>query len=238
MFSPLIRKLGHGSDLTAADHKRLIGLARTRRVEARQQIIEQGSRPEDVQLVLEGFAGRCKVLRNGKRQIMALLVPGDFCDLHVAILGAMDHSIVALSPCLVASLSRNTILELTEHHPRITRALWWATLVDEAILREWLVNMGQREAHHRLAHLFCELLMRLEVAGVGDGNGYPFPIRQNDLADALGLTSVHINRTLQLLREEGLIVLHGRRLDIPDVERLKAYCDFDPDYLHLVKRAA
>jgi CRP-like cAMP-binding protein len=236
MFSPLIRKLGHGVDLTEADRDRLAYLGRTRQIDARQEIIAQGDRPEDVHLVLSGFACRDKVLRNGKRQILALLVPGDFCDLHVAILDVMDHGITALSPCTVAELPRATILNLTENHPRITRALWWTTLVDEAILREWLVNMGQREAHQQLAHLFCELLVRLQAAGIGDADGYPFPLRQGDLAEVLGLTSVHVNRTLQSLRDENLIVLRGRRLEIPDVERLKAYCDFDPAYLHLVKR--
>ena len=236
MFSPLIRKLGHGADLTKVDHNRLIGLGATRQVGAGQRIIEQGDRPEDVHLVLSGFACRYKVLRNGKRQIMALLVPGDFCDLHVAILEAMDHGIAALSPCTIADLPRTTILDLTENYPRIARALSWATLLDEAILREWLVNMGQREAHRQLAHLFCELLLRLQMAGIGDANGYRLQITQEDLADVLGLTSVHVNRTLQSLREEGLIALRNRRLDIPDVERLKAYCDFDPAYLHLAKR--
>lgn len=109
-------------------------------------------------------------------------------------------------------------------------------MVDEAILREWLVNMGQREAPQQLTHLFCELLVRLQVAGIGAADGYQFPLTQEDLADVLGITTVHVNRTLQALREEGLIVLRRHRLDIPDVERLKAYCDFDPDYLHL-KRA-
>ena len=236
MFSPLIRKLGHSVDFTAADRDRLTQLSRTRRVEARHQIIEHGSRPEDVHLVLDGFACRYKMLRNGKRQIVALLVPGDFCDLHVAILGAMDHGIATLSSCTIADLPRTTILDLTENHPRIARALWWATLVDEAILREWLVNMGQREADQQLAHLFCELLVRQQVAGIGDANGCPLPLRQEDLADVLGLTAVHVNRTLQSLRDEGLIALRRRRLDIPDLERLQAYCDFDPDYLHLVKR--
>ncbi|WP_342111663.1 Crp/Fnr family transcriptional regulator [Methylobacterium sp. SI9] len=236
MFSPLISKLSHGADLTGVDHQRLAKLARTRLVGAHRNLIERGDRPQDVHLVLSGFACRYKVLRNGKRQIVALLVPGDFCDLHVAVLGAMDHSIATLSPCTVADLPRDTILDLTERHPRIAHALWWTTLVDEAILREWLVNMGQREADQQIAHLFCELLVRLQVAGVADANGYPFPLTQEDLAETLGLTSVHVNRTLQAMREAGLIVLQKRQLDIPDVERLKAFCDFDPDYLHLVKR--
>lgn len=189
-----------------------------------------------MRLVLSGFACRYKILRDGKRQIVALLLPGDFCDLHVAILGAMDHGIATFSPCTIADLSRAKVLDLTEQYPRIGRALWGATLVDEAVLREWLVNIGRREGVQRMAHLFCELLMRFQAVGLADGDSYPFPLTQTDLADVLGLTSVHVNRMLQVLRQAGLIVLQKQRLAIPDVDRLKAFCDFNPDYLHLVKR--
>lgn len=237
MLDPFIRKLEHGADLTEADHSRIASIARVRQVGAGQTIIEQGERPDDVRLVLSGFAYRYKVLRDGKRQIVALLVPGDFCDLHVAILGAMDHGIAAMSLCTIADLSRATVLDLTEKYPRIGRALWWATLVDEAVLREWLVNIGRREAAPRMAHLFCELLVRLQAVGLADQASYPFPLTQVDLADALGLTPVHVNRTVQALRQAGLIVLKKRRLAIPDVRRLKAFCEFDPIYLHLVKRS-
>lgn len=235
MFSPFIRKLGHGAELLQADYARLSQLAPTRRVEAYQDIISQGDRPENVHLILSGIACRYKMLNDGSRQIMALLLPGDLCDLNVAILSAMDHGIATLSPCTVAYLPQATILDLIKY-PRIARALSWATLVDTAILREWLVNLGRRDTNHRLAHLICELRVRLQMAGVGDPNGYQFPIIQRDLADVLGVTSVHINRTLQFLREEGLIKLQRRWIEIPDVERLEAFCDFNSGYLHLVKR--
>jgi len=235
-FSPLIKKLRYGADLKEADCDRLARLVGIRRIGARQQIVLQGDRPENVYVVLDGFACRYKVLRQGKSQIMALLVPGDFTDLHGAVLGTMDHGIMAVSACTVAELPRTAILELIENHPRICHTFHWATLVDGAILREWLVNMALREAPQRIAHLFCEMLVRLRVAGVGDANSYPFPLTQQELAEVLGLTSVHVNRTLQHLRDEGLIVLSKRRLIIPDVDRLKAYCDFNPDYLHLSRR--
>lgn len=236
VFGPLISKLRHGADLKEADCDRLARLAGIRRIGARQQIVLQGDRPENVYVVLDGFACRYKVLRQGKSQIMALLVPGDFTDLHGAVLGTMDHGIMAVSACTVAELPRTAILELVENHPRICHAFHWATLVDGAILREWLVNMALREAPQQIAHLFCELLVRLRAAGVGDANSYPFPLTQQELAEVLGLTSVHVNRTLQYLRDDGLIVLRRRRLIIPDVDRLKAYCDFNPDYLHLSRR--
>lgn len=233
----LIRKLSVQGGLTGNDRQTLDGLhASTRQVAAGRDIIAQGDEPNDVHLVVEGFACRYKVLPDGSRQIVAVLVPGDFCDLHVAILGEMDHAIGAISACTLVEIPRETVLDLTEHHPRIARALWWATLVDEGTLREWIANIGQREAAERLTHLFCELLVRLQVVGLADANSYPMPLRQSDLADVLGMTSVHVNRTLQTLREAGLIVLERRRLTIPDVERLKAYCSFDPAYLHLEPR--
>lgn len=237
MHNPLIAKLEHGVDLTDADRGLLNDLIRqTRTVGARQAIIHEGERPDFVYLVLDGFACRYKTLVGGARQNMAYLVPGDFCDLHVAILGAMDHTIATLSPCTIVDIPRHAILDLTDQHPRIARALWWCTLVDEGTLREWLLNIGQREAAQRLAHLFCELLVRLQAVGLADANSYALPITQEELGDTLGVTSVHVNRTIQALRDDGFITLRSKRLTIPDVARLYAYCEFNPNYLHLTKR--
>ncbi|KQT96119.1 hypothetical protein ASG60_20545 [Methylobacterium sp. Leaf469] len=236
MFSSFICKLEHGANLTDADRTRLAYLPRGHRIAARQPIITKGTRPENVHIVLDGFACRYKMLRNGKRQIIALLVPGDCCDLNAAILGTMDHSIATLSSCTIAILPRATILDLNEQHPRIAHALRWTALVDEAIAREWLVNMGKRDASRRFAHLFCELRVRLRMVGIGNEDGYPFPLRQEDMADAVGLTSVHTNRTVQSLREKGLLRLQDHKLHIPDAMQLEEYCDFDPAYLHLHKR--
>jgi CRP-like cAMP-binding protein len=185
-----------------------------------------------VRLILEGFACRYKLLADGRRQIMAYLVPGDFCDLHVFILKAMDHTIATLSPCRVVDIPRERILELTERSA-LARALWWATLVDEATLREWLVNIGARSAEERIAHLLCELLLRLRVVGLADGAEYELPITQAELADTMGLSSVHVNRVLQRLRGDGLITLKSKHLVILDVERLNAFGGFTPNYLYL-----
>lgn len=237
MSNPLILKLQHGANLTDQDRATLEeASARTKRIDARQDIIREGDRPEDVHLVIEGFACRYKVLADGKRQIMALLVPGDFCDLHVAILGEMDHSIATLSACTMVHIPRATVLDLTQNHPRIAHALLWNTLVDEGVLREWLVNMNQRNADHRTAHLFCELLVRLQAVGRADETSFDLPMTQSELGDLLGLSTVHVNRTLQTLRDDGLIVLRSKRLTIPDVGRLKHYAQFTPNYLHLAKR--
>lgn len=235
--NPLIRKLQYAGGLTEADRclvRRVCEAMRT--VERREDLIQQGERPENVHLVLDGFACRYKMMEGGNRHIMAVLVPGDFCDLHVALLSRMDHTIATLTPCTIVEISRATILELIENHPRLACALRWATLVDVAVLREWLVNLGQRSADQRLAHFFCEILLRLQVVGLANENGCPMPIRQSDLADIFGLTEVHVNRMLQQLREAGLIVLRQRRLEVPDVERLRAFCGFNPDYLHMTPR--
>jgi CRP-like cAMP-binding protein len=173
---------------------------------------------------------------DGGRQIMAWLVPGDFCDLHVAILGEMDHSIAALGPCRIAEISRATIAEISDSRPVVNRAMWWATLVDEGVLREWLVGMGRRPADRRIGHLFCELHTRLAAVGLTDDGGFDLPVSQTELADTVGLTPVHVNRVLQQLREDKLIRLEGKRLTILDFARLAAFADFDPNYLHLTPR--
>jgi CRP-like cAMP-binding protein len=223
--------------LSDDDRRRLDEAARdVREIGPRQDLIREGERPEEVHLILEGFACRYKILPGGERQIIAFLVPGDFCDLHVAILGEMDHGIATLSACQVAYIPRKTVDELTSNHPAINRALWWATLVDEGTLREWLVSMGRRPADRQMAHLFCELLLRLRSVGLASENGFDFPVTQQELADTLGLSTVHVNRILHQLREDGLITLSGRRLTIHDVDRLREFAEFDPSYLHLVKR--
>ena len=237
MANVLIAKLERGADLTAEDRARLDSVVRNpRKVGKRKDLIREGDAPNVVQLVLDGFACRYKVLPNGRRQIMAFLIPGDFCDFHVAILGTMDHSIATLTPCTMVEIPRETISDLTSNHPRITRALWWSTLVDEAILREWLVSMGQRPADQQVAHVLCELLVRLQSVGRATDTSYEFPLTQQELGDAMGLSVVHTNRSLQALREEGLLVLTEGKVTIPDVARMSDYAGFDPNYLHLTQR--
>jgi CRP-like cAMP-binding protein len=237
MRSPFFSKLDHGPPLVDEDWAKLSAITSTqRRVGARRDVICEGDKPDSVHLVLEGLACRYKILPGGRRQIMALLLPGDFCDLHAAILGAMDHSIATISPCILVDISREAIEELTDHHPRITRALWWSNLVDEAILREWLVSRGGRPAEQRLAHFFCELLVRMQAVGRAEDASYDLPMTQEDLADAMGLSAVHLNRSLQRLRTDGLIKLKSRRLTVLDRPTLEALGGFNPNYLRLRKR--
>ncbi|MCJ2083544.1 Crp/Fnr family transcriptional regulator [Methylobacterium sp. J-090] len=234
MQDALIRKLESYEELTDADRRALRAFVpRLREVPARTDLIREGDIPSNMHLILDGFACRYKVLPDGQRQIMAYFIPGDFCDLNVFILDQMDHNIGTISQCQVVEIPRKSIDAITAQYPTITRAFWWCALVDEAVLRQWLVNMGARSPDQRIAHLFCELLLRMDVVGRVKDNSLPFPFTQTDLADSVGLSDVHVSRTLRKLRRLELITLHRRVLTILDAEQLKAYCGFNPNYLHL-----
>jgi CRP-like cAMP-binding protein len=200
---------------------------------AKQDVVVEGSRPTKSTLLLAGLAIRYTTLMDGSRQITAIHVPGDFIDLHSFPLQMMDHSVAALSDCQFATFPHAALEAVLEREPNLTKSLWMLTLLDSAIHREWLVAMGALAAPARTAHLFCELFLRLQVVGLTDRNSYAFPINQNDLADVLGLSSVHINRTLQHLRAEGLIEFQHGRVTILDWARLTATAQFDTRYLHL-----
>lgn len=198
----------------------------------RRDIIREGEAPEDVFVLISGLACRYKLLRNGRRQLVALLVPGDLCNLHMMVLDRMDHSVGALSQCLAVRIPKRIIQEMLQR-PAIGRALWWAALTDEAILREWLLSVGQRSASERLAHLFYEMYLRLQAVGLTDDNSYRLPVTQIELGDAMGLSSVHINRTLQKLRGQGLLAFDGGKVVILDPKSLMTYAGFRDDYLFL-----
>ena len=234
MPNPFIQKLEHGCDLTDADREQIQqAVSRPSTVAACETLIREGAVPKNVHVILEGFACRYKELSDGRRQITAYLVPGDLCDLHVNILREMDHSIGTLTPCKVARVPPETIEALMAASPRINRALWWATLIDVSTCREWMTSMGQRTAERQLSHLLCELLARLQAVNLADDNSYDLPITQSEFGDTLGLSAVHINRSLQVLRKDGLITLRHGRLTIMDVEQLKEFAGFTPNYLHL-----
>ncbi|MGI8610670.1 MAG: Crp/Fnr family transcriptional regulator [Sphingomicrobium sp.] len=184
-------------------------------------------------LLLEGWAYRYKSMVNGGRQIMAYLLPGDLCDVQIFLFEEMDHSIGLLSDALVAKIPAAEMLDLMDRYPRIERALMWATLVDEATLREWLLNVGQRDALQRIAHLFCELCVRLRVVKlVDEDHSFRLPLTQTELADTTGMTTVHVNRSLQRLRQDGLIISRQGRLTILDYKRLAEIAGFNATYLH------
>ncbi|MEA3141782.1 MAG: hypothetical protein QOK23_3951 [Gammaproteobacteria bacterium] len=234
MTNPLLRKLMNFTQLSDEECSAVNECCNdVREFAAREDVISQGDRTGGVKLLLEGFACRYKVLEDGRRQIVAYFVPGDLCDLRVFILKRMDHSIGAVITSKVATISPENVLRLTNNYPNLTRALWWSTLVEEAVAREWIVNVGQRNALERMAHLFCELLYRFRAVGLNQGNSCTLPLTQVELAETLGLSSVHVNRTLQELRRQKLITLEGGTLTIQDLETLKEVSFFNPDYLHL-----
>ncbi|KWV48883.1 cyclic nucleotide-binding protein [Bradyrhizobium macuxiense] len=206
---------------------------RVRHFGPRVDIVREGDKPKDVHLILSGWACRYKQLEDGRRQVVSFFLPGDICDINVFILREMDHSIGTITPVSIADLPHEFFDHVAARHPRIVAAFWWETLVDAAIQREWTMNLGQRTALERTAHLLCEIWLRLRVAGLTRGDSCDFPLTQADLADAAGLSKVHVNRTLQELRANGLIVLKGRTLSVPDLDRLMRAGLFNPNYLHM-----
>lgn len=235
MDNPFARKMEPHVRLGPEDRAVLEGLARqhVRHVAARQDIESQNSDPHHTHLILDGWACRYKQFPDGRRAIVALLLPGDLCDPFVFRRARMDHGIGALTPVTVARIAPDQIGDAVRRRPAIEECLWREMLATTAIHREWTASVGRRSAIERLAHLFCELHLRLARVGLADASTLPMPVTQPDLADALGQTSVHINRTLKALRTGGLIVLRGRRLTIRDPAGLRERGLFDPAYLQL-----
>jgi CRP-like cAMP-binding protein len=237
--SPFIRKLEAFNALSDEDRQMLARIsAEPEAVAPHTDLACEGERPRGVYLIMEGMACRHKRLHDGARQIMAYLLPGDLCDLDVALLTRMDHTITTLSACKVVRLPPETVTDVLERHPAVARGLRMSTLVDEATLREWLLNIGRRTPVQRLSHLFCELFERLTVVACVDQEGFALPLTHAELADTTGLSSVHVTRSLQELRQRGLIDLTDGALRILDAERLRTLAGFDVNYLHLGASAA
>lgn len=199
----------------------------------RETIVQVGKRQSAAILILEGAACRYKLLPDGRRQIAAFMLPGDMCDPRVCFLHALDHSIAATSALKFVRLDWASIGALTNRQPNLARMMLWAKQVDESIARELAMSLGQRTAVERVAHLLCELFVRLERVGLAGPEGFRMQMTQGDLAAALGLSIVHINRVLQQLRARKLIVLRGRQVQTPSFEALAAEAHFSRDYLDL-----
>lgn len=232
--NPLLAKMERFVPLTDAEREALRELSRNARIHRRgTDLISEGDKPDSVFLLLDGWAYRYKHLANGNRQIMAYLIPGDLCDIRIFLFEKMDHSIGLLSDATVVRIPAAEMLAVMDRFPRIERAFMWATLVDEATLREWLLNIGQRDALQRLSHLICELCVRLSVVDlVDDQDSFVMPLTQAELADTTGITAVHVNRSLQRLRRDELIVTRDGKMTILDFDRLAALSGFSDDYLH------
>ena len=234
MVSAFVRKLQAFAPLSIEEKRALDGLCEqivTRK--AGEDLIQEGERPSHVHLLIEGWAYRYKLLPDGSRQIMAYLIPGDLCDIHIVILKTMDHSLGLLSDAKIGLIPEHAMLDLLDRHPRIARALFWVTLVDGATLRAWLVNTLRRDPFERVAHLFCELWHRMRTVGLVDAGTFDLPLTQTELGDTIGLNSVTVNRVLQRLRAEDLITLRRGQLTILDAGRLMMISGFNPNYLHL-----
>ena len=233
MTNPFLRKLERYVPLSA-DHRREIKALTepVQHFQARQNIIQDGENPQVVNVVMNGWACRYKLLPDGRRQIIALFLPGDMCDPYVFLLGHRDHALGTLTPVTLARVPSQAIRDLTASGPALAEALWWQTLIAIDIQREWTVSLGRRNAVERLAHLFCEVAARLAEVGLSDLSTCELPLTQADLADALGLSTVHINRVMQELRSSGLVALRNKRLTIHDREGLMDLAMFDPVYLH------
>jgi CRP-like cAMP-binding protein len=238
-YSPLIRKLDSIFTLTDDERQALENLPmQIVVIKEGQDIVREGDRPTRSCLLLSGFACVYKVTGDGKRQIAGFCIPGDIPDLQSLHLEVLDSSLGTLTPCQVGFITHDALRDLCERYPRITAAFWRETLIDAAIFREWVMNVGQREAYQRMAHVFCELLVRLRAVGLAEDHACDLPITQAEFADALGVSNVHVNRVLQEMRANGLIELSGDRLKILDWETLKRVGDFDPTYLHLKRDQA
>jgi len=230
----LIRKLEHCVPLGLEEKRALEAACTTvQRFAARDDLVKEGDATPNVNLILDGYACRYKLLSDGRRQIVGYFLPGDLCDVRVCILKRLDHSIGTLGVLRTAVLSRDHVLTLMDRYPRLARAFWWATLVEESITREWLVNVGHRTAFERAAHLFCEIFTRLQSVGLTTENSCELPVTQTELADALALSAVHVNRVLMEMRHAGLVTFRAQRLTIHDLDALRSVAGFNPAYLHL-----
>ncbi len=238
MIEAHLRRLRKRDTIDAAEERAIRGLiSETRRVPAHKILIREGEELRHSVLLIDGWLARALDMQVGVRVITALHVPGDFADLHAFTLKHLDHNVVALTDCIVALAPHDRLTKLTIDFPHLARMYWFSTNVDAAIHRQWTVSLGRRNARSRMAHLFCELFVRLEVAGKTDGLSYDFPLTQEQVASCLGLTQVHVNRTLQALRRRELIELQNKRLTILDMPELQNVAEFDPAYLYFDRRA-
>lgn len=231
---PLIRKLDSIFDFTDTERLAIESLPIAPRVlKAGQDIVRDHDRPSQCCLVLEGYAFRYKMIDEGKRQILSFHSAGDFPDMQSLHLRVMDHALATLGPCRVAFIPHEVMRSFLHAYPRIADALWRDTLIDAAIFREWVVNIGRRTAYERIAHLLCELLTRIKAVGLADTNAIDMPVTQEQLADATGLSAVHVSRTMTELRDNGLISTPKGLVVIKDWDALQEAAGFDPTYLHL-----
>jgi CRP-like cAMP-binding protein len=229
----LIRKLEQCAPLSEEARHALKMLPTRMQDFARGQVIvDQGFSNDECALLVSGFTVRYKVLKDGLRQIVSMQVPGDFADLQCFVLNPIDHAIAAAAPSRIARIPHAALAQMLKQHPELWRWLMWDMALEAAIGQEWMAALGRLNAYQQIAHLFCELYFRLTWAGRVQAQGFEFALNQAELGDACGLSTVHVNRSLQSLRKDGLIALENHHLVIPDIDALMAAAAFDPAYLH------
>ena len=233
-LAPMLRKLEYWAFLGEEDRQALLALPFTpRTIEAHHFIVREGDKPTQSCVMLSGLTFRHKVVATGARQILSIHMTGDMVDLQNSVLGTADHNVQALTNSKVAFVPRDALTKLAFERPVIGKALWYDTLVDGSIFREWIANVGRRDAKTRIAHLLCEFALRLEAAGLGDHMEWELPMTQEQIADCTGLTPVHVNRMFKTLGREGLISRTKRSVTVNDWKALAEAGDFESSYLHL-----
>lgn len=226
--------LGRARDALSEQERQILeaAVSTTRHIPARTQLQRRGELVNQSAMLIDGFMCRYIDDREGYRQLVSLQVPGDFVDLHAFPLKRLDHDVATLGACTVALFEHRTLAEILEQHPRLSRWLWFSTLLDAAIHREWIFRLGRLGAEGRVAHFFCELYARLEMVELAGGGRFTLPATQADVAEACGITGVHVNRVLRLMRERGLVTFRGGEVTILDHARLRTMAEFDPVYLY------
>jgi CRP-like cAMP-binding protein len=199
---------------------------------AERAVVRDGERATECCLIAEGFCVRSKTISDGRRQILSIHIPGEIPDLMSLFLHVMDHDLSTLTPCTLGFIKHETLQKLHRRRPNVAEMFWRDTLIDSAMFREWIVNVGQRPAPARLAHVMIELRERLKVIGRADGNRFDMPLTQEQIGEALGITAVHANRVIKQLRQDGIVDLHRGRVTVLDEGKFQELADFDNRYLH------
>lgn len=232
-IGPLIEKLQSLGDIGEEDAAAIARLPhRIVSVGAAHHLIREGAKATECCLLLDGYACRHKVAANGGRQIVSFHLRGDILDLQHLLLAVADHNVQTITPATVAWIDKADLRALIHSRPAIAEALWTDTLIDASIFREWVLNVGRRDARSRIAHMLCEFITRCKNAGIGDPEHFELPMTQEQIADATGLTPVHVNRMIRSLREDGGVAIERSILRVSDWRRLKMIGDFDANYLH------
>ena len=237
MIEAHLRKLRARDQISTEEEQAIRGLvSQVVDIPQNRTVIRHGEELNQSMMLLSGWLARALDLPSGRRQIAELHVAGDFADLHSFTLKHLDHDVISITRCRIGLVPHERLKELTERFPHLARVYWLMTNIDAAIQREWALSLGRRSAMERMAQLFCELNMRLGLVGLSRNGSFDFPLTQAELGECLGLTSVHVNRTLQELRRRGLVEFQNKRVAIPDVPALERLAAYDGSYLYLERQ--